>query len=278
MTLQELQSQFLNAMYQASAAKAETRLVDQFKTEHLLSPEQQLAVYQGSVQGNLIEALGEIYPRVKQSVGAQFFAALAARYVRAHPSRSHSLDHYGASFAEYCSSFNALESLPYCSDLARVDWAWHRAFHAQSAAPLQSELLLGYTEEQLSELPISLHPSVLVVESEFPIYQIWHLCEAEYRAGQSQRPAQSQIEPHLVNNEASVNLDDGAESVLIWRQGLQTQVARISMLELRFLRGIEARKTLAQVFEDLMAEDEQGALPQSFARLLGFEIFCTSTE
>jgi Putative DNA-binding domain len=277
-TLQELQRQFLNAMYQASPATVESGLVEQFKTEHLLSPEQQLAVYQGSVQGNLTEALGEIYPRVKQSVGATFFAALAARYVRAHPSCSHSLDNYGASFAEYCSSFSALENLPYCSDLARVDWAWHTAFHAQDAPTLQSDVLLALSEAQLSEKVMCLHPSVRVVESEFPIYQIWQLCEREYRTESNKRQAQFQLEKNAVNNEASVSLDDGAESVLVWRRGLQTQVALISRLELRFLREIAEQKTLAEVFEELLVHDEQGALTQSFARLLGFEVFCTSSE
>ncbi len=259
MNLKELQRQFLAAMYQGGQPLLDDSIIGQLSPQQRLSPEQQLAVYQGSVQGGLAGALADIFPRLKQGVGVRFFDALATRYVLEHPSRSHSLDDYGESFAEFCRNFGPLERVPYSVDLARIDWSWHRAFHSKNTQVLRVDSLLAMNEEQLNEQVVELHPSVHIIESKFPIYQIWNLCEQDCQA--------------LSSSNNSVDLNDGAESVLVWRQGLQTQVERLSPLEVRFLKCVKLNMPLGAVFEELLTNNPDCAVMQSFSRFLGLEIF-----
>lgn len=256
MTLEELQTQLLSAMYQSSAKAFDRSLINSLDANHGLSPEQQLAVYHGSVQGGLIEALGDIYPRVKQSLGTNFFTALAQLYLQAYPSLSPRLDDFGVHLSEFCEDFKGLEMLPYCSDLVRLDWAWHRAFHAKNVEELKPEALHGLTETELSECLLRLTPSVFILQSAYPIYQIWSLCNLEFRGEDTDK---------------QVDLAEGAEAVLVWRQGFQTRVSALSPLELSFLQRVKVGQPLGDIFTALLSEGHDLSL--CFGRLLALGVF-----
>ncbi len=58
-------------------------------------PAARLAVYRNNVVSSLIDAVADSFPVTQELVGEEFFRAMAAVFVRAHPPRSKVLTHYG---------------------------------------------------------------------------------------------------------------------------------------------------------------------------------------
>ena len=79
-----------------------------------VDPRSRLAVHRNNVVGGLVEVLAANFPVVQQLVGAAFFRAMAAAYVRQWPPRSCLLSHYGFGHGE------ARRFLPDVSTLAAL--------------------------------------------------------------------------------------------------------------------------------------------------------------
>ena len=94
-------------------------------------PLKRFNVYRGNVAGALGEALAVRYPVVRRLVGAEFFQAMAREYGLANPPHSPVLIHYGADFADFIAGFEPAKSVPYLSDVARLDSAHWEAYHAE---------------------------------------------------------------------------------------------------------------------------------------------------
>jgi putative DNA-binding protein len=93
------------------------------------------AVHRETMLASLAHALESIYPACLRIVGREFFRAMARRFAVEVPSTSPDLNDYGESFAEWLASFPPARELPYLPDVARLDWALHRARHAPPGAP-----------------------------------------------------------------------------------------------------------------------------------------------
>jgi hypothetical protein len=143
-------------------------------------PAVRFAVYRNNVIVTLTETLASTFPAVKRLVGDEFFAAMAGVFVRAHPARSPILAEYGADFAEFLAGFEPVAQLPYLPDVARLEFAMLRAYHAADATPLGAEALAAAPAEQVGEIRLVLHPSVRTVRSPFAIVT---LVEANRAAG-----------------------------------------------------------------------------------------------
>ena len=237
MSLESLQENFINALYGADDSTS----VEMIKTSSTLSAQQQFDIYKGSVLGTLIEALGDIYPRVKAALGEQFFDAMTRRYIKTHPSYSASLDDYGAGFPLFCKGFEPLKEYAYIADLARVDLAWHRAFHAPDVKPLSAEDLesvLSSAEASERGRAVVLHPSASLLNSQFPLFQLWDMNNTTLNGGKYDE----------------VSLDSGSESVLVWRPELTVNVRVLSEVESMFLAACQQAVSLEAVFEQCIAQ------------------------
>ena len=71
-------------------------------------------------------------------------------------------------------------NLPYLEDVARLEWAWHHAFHAGDCVAFDMARLAAVPPEQHAALRFSLHPSVTLIESLHPIVRIWEVNQSEY--------------------------------------------------------------------------------------------------
>lgn len=138
-----------------------------------VSPEKRFAVYRNNVVVSLVSALASAYPTVRKLVGEPFFDAMAGVYVRAHPPTSPLMIHYGAEFPGWVEGFEPAQSVPYLPDMARLERARRRAYHAADAAPLGAEAFQAIAPEALDGVRVDLHPSVSIVRSERPVFSIW---------------------------------------------------------------------------------------------------------
>jgi hypothetical protein len=136
-------------------------------------PTERFAVYRNNVVSGLSRALASGFPAVQSIVGADFFLAMAAVFVRIAPPASPVLLDYGAALPDFIARFAPAADLPYLADVARLEHAYTRAFHATDADPLPAAMLTRLSPDRLDGLRLILHPSLQILRSTHPIATIW---------------------------------------------------------------------------------------------------------
>jgi len=136
-------------------------------------PVKRFCVYRNNVFAGLIDALQSRFPVVARLVGEVFFRAMARAFVGRHPPRSTALLEYGEDFPAFLATFEPAAHLPYLADVARLEWLRCRAYHAADARPLTVSELLMVPTEQLGAVRVTLHPSVGLASSGYPVVSIW---------------------------------------------------------------------------------------------------------
>lgn len=131
------------------------------------------AIYRNNVAVGLIEALAARFPVTQQIVGEAFFKNMARLFITAHPPLSPLMMFYGDDFPDFIASFEAVRDIAYLSDMARLEAARTRAYHAEDAVPLDSSVLQSIAANELGDLRFSLHPSIEIVSSPYPIVTIF---------------------------------------------------------------------------------------------------------
>src|SRR5688572_25557583 len=135
--------------------------------------DRRFGVYRNHVAISLIAALGARFPVVKRLVGGEFFSALAHAYVLREPPFSPLLIKYGETFPRFIEGFEAAKPLPYLADVARLEFARGRAYHAADIDPLPAEAFAKLRDEDVGATRVTLHPSVAILASAYPVLSIW---------------------------------------------------------------------------------------------------------
>ncbi|WP_394791079.1 DUF2063 domain-containing protein [Rhodoferax sp.] len=189
-------------------------------------PAQRFAIYRNNVTVSLIDALAATFPAVQQLVGEDFFRAMARLFVQAQPPRSKVMAWYGAGFADFIEGFAPAASVPYLADVARLEMARVRAYHAADVAPIAAtDLHAALADpEQLAQLRLQLHPSLQLVASRFAVVSLW-------QAHLGLLPI-AQVDPTL------------PQAALVFRQGLEVEVSLLSTAACVFISALQQGATL----------------------------------
>ncbi|HEX7634551.1 MAG TPA: DUF692 family protein [Noviherbaspirillum sp.] len=163
------QQVFSNALFDA---QTELPALTMFKGD-LQRTTQRLALYRGNLTANWDKALASAYPVLLTLTGEEFFTALARAYGKAHPSMAGDLNCFGAHFADFLASFEHVAGYPYFPDMARLEWALHRAHYAASAEPLIATALAGLTPEQLDAARFTFHPACALLAFSWAVVELW---------------------------------------------------------------------------------------------------------
>jgi hypothetical protein len=132
--------------------------------------ERRFAVYRNNVTVSLTEALAARFPAIQRLVGPEFFAALARAYLQTDRPGSPVLAEWGDGFADFLAGFPPTAGLPYLPDVARIEYARGRAFHAADARPVDPARLAAADPDRLR---LALHPSVILLRLATPAVSIW---------------------------------------------------------------------------------------------------------
>jgi hypothetical protein len=100
-----------------------------------LSAQAGFAVYRNTVAKACIDALAANFPVVLRLVGAAWFHAMAASYVRQQPPRDARLLRYGEGLPAFLQEFATAHSLAYLYGVASLDWYWTQAHISADAVP-----------------------------------------------------------------------------------------------------------------------------------------------
>ena len=164
-----------------------------------VDPERRFAIYRNNVVVGLVRALEARFPVVMRLVGEDFFRAMAQVYVTQDPPRSPILFRYGSTFPDFISGFPPAGDIPYLADVARLELARGRAYHAADLRPLPSNAFASLDADRLAVTGVRFHPSVEILTSPFPIVSIWraHQQEGEPRIDRFQGEAALVLRPDL---------------------------------------------------------------------------------
>lgn len=131
------------------------------------------AVYRNNVAVSLREALATGFPAVTKLIGAENFNHIAGLFLRHSPPASPLMMHYGAGFPEFLETFEPLKHIGYLADVARLELALRRAYHAADSNAMDPASLIDLDEDALMSACLSLAPSVQVLRSAWPVLSVY---------------------------------------------------------------------------------------------------------
>ena len=187
-------------------------------------PQQRFAIYRNNVIVSLIDALGAAYPVVAQLVGEPFFREMARVYVRDNPPRSPILLSYGETFPGFIEAFEPAAGVPYLADVARLELARRRAYHAADEPSLAQCAFAGIASNDRGLLTVRLHASVTILRSRFAVGSIW--------AAHQEGGLIETVDPYR------------AEDVLVLRPELDVEVMRLAPGVASFLGALATGATI----------------------------------
>jgi hypothetical protein len=208
------------------------------------------AVHRNNVVAGLIAALKSRFPAVEKIVGAEFFAAMARVFVARKPPSTPVLVSYGDEFADFIATFEPAAELAYLPDVARLEAARTRAYHAADVTPIGPDQFVRLDPHALADIRIALHPSVEIIRSAHPVVTVWAMNSGEL--------------------ELAPIADWRAEDALVVRAHLDVEVRALPPGGAPFLGALGASHTLGEAAEKASADNPAFDLSGNLAALIGW--------
>lgn len=120
-----------------------------------------------------VGALRVAFPAVAALLGDTPFQALASSFARATPARDWDLNAYGSELPDWIAAQQRDADGAALADVARIDWAMHRAAFADDRPPLDGAALAVAAAEQPTPLRLLAHPATALLRSEYPVASLW---------------------------------------------------------------------------------------------------------
>lgn len=130
-------------------------------------------VYRNNVAASLTEAMHTAFPVIAKLLGKQNMDGLAGIYLRQHPPTSPLMMFYGEHFPTFLEGMEQLAHLGYLGDVARLELALRRSYHAADTAPIAPDVLAALSPDALMQTGLELAPAVQLLRSPWPIHAIW---------------------------------------------------------------------------------------------------------
>jgi Putative DNA-binding domain len=202
-----------------------------------------LAAYQAAAGAAAQRALAAAYPVVQALLGDTSFAALARALWLAQPPTQGDMALWGEALPQFMQQSADLAAEPYLPDVARLEWAVHRA---QSAADdtAPSLGLQRLAQADLSALRVLPRAGTALVSSPHPVHSIW--C-----AHQAANPG---IDPFAPARAALARAQ--SEHALVQRKGFDVQVHWVPQHQATFTAAVINGLSLGQALQQADAQFE----------------------
>jgi len=255
-SLLDLQRMVRDAVFETgSNGPALAAISEHIKASDGFTAAEHVLIYRRAILGTLVRALGAIHPICKRLVGDEFFDAMSRVYARQTPSESPDLGDYGESFGEFISGFEPAAELVYLADVARLEWRWHRAFHAPDETGLNVAALANVAETDTGRIAFRLPVSARLLESDYPVQHIWQVNQEDWAGDEA------------------VDLDEGSIRLIVWRRGHEMRIDELDVDAWSLLNAIDAGQTLGEIGDNKGLKDLDKVLPRCVQNgwIAGFE-------
>lgn len=145
------------------------RPVEQLLTRSSRATEKQrLAVYRHAYFARLEECLDDDFPAVRAGLGDDEFGRLAREYAVHHPSRSFTLNVFGARFP----SFLRERDLAFWSELATLEWALVEAVHSKAPVSTLADDLGRLGADGIAGARLTLNAECSLLDARYPVNRV----------------------------------------------------------------------------------------------------------
>lgn len=208
-------------------------------TAHFAPWARGLAAYQANGHALAERCLRAAYPVVAALVGDESFAALARDFWHHHPPVRGDLAHWGDALAGFVANARQLADVPYLADVARVEWALHRAAGAPDgiADPASLALLASADPDRLG---LCLPPDTTVLTSDWPVAS---LVTAHLYGEPPMDTVAQRVQAHR------------GENTTVWRQGLRPRIAACTHAAAALLQTVIAGGSVLAGLQAALAAD-----------------------
>ncbi len=203
------------------------------------------SVYRNNVVVSLTEAMHEAFPVITKLLGPKNMDGLAGIYLRKHPPSSPLMMFYGEAFPDFLAGMDQLSHLGYLPDVAHLELALRRSYHAADSAPIDPDEL-ALPLEDLMQAKLTFAPSVMVLRSTWPVHAIWRFNVEE----NAPRP------------------QPGAQDILITRAEFDPVPHLLPSGGADWIDALQAGQTIGAAFEKATAEVPGFDLGSTLALLL----------
>jgi len=214
-----------------------------------------LQAYRANAQAIAERALSAAYPVLARLVGDETMAALAHDLWRDHPPTRGDLAWFGAELADQLMAIPELADVPYLADVARLEWAVHRAHTAADPHDEQPDLQ-ALASEDPDALCVRFVDGSACAASTWPMLTIWRT---------HQVPADA--EPDLGPAREALAAGQG-EAAWVWRRGHRVDVAALTPAECAFNQDLLAGEALGPALASVSARHPEFSFEQWLLRAL----------
>lgn len=205
-----------------------------------------LAAYRINGAAGAERALQASYPAVALAIGDEALAALARRLWRTDPPTHGDLALWGGGLAALVEAEAPLADWPWLADLARLDWAVHRA-EAAADGPDGGGLppglaLLG--EPGAENCRVALRPGTAVLRSRWPLVDLWR---AHVRPGDAAADPADAVQAALACGQP--------QCALVRRDGWRADVEPLSPADAAFTAALLGGAVLGEALSCAAAVD-----------------------
>lgn len=158
--LPELQKKFIHGVLQE-----EKGILPDIKAVGVFTPEQRMQIYRNNTFFILTDNLKATFPATAVLGSEEFFRYAAREFIKSDPPESGDMNTYGASFPAFLREAGMVKKHPFLADVAELEWLRQESYMAAD------------------ESDATLHPSLRLFSSQWPVISLWKLgkgqCAAE---------------------------------------------------------------------------------------------------
>lgn len=244
MNLAALQSVFTQALEPGCDDRVRIEATRLLNAGGNLQPLDRLRVYQHNVSGVHQRAMETIFPVCGEILGEVAFANFCRDYSWAEPTANPDLNQFGASFPEYLArqieQRDELDGYEYLQDLCRLEYLWHAACYAADDSRFDFDGF-GRLQAQGSDVVFELGNSLSLMQSDYPILEIWQ----QHRNGEA--------------GEAVTGIDQ-YQYLLVYRRELIVRIVELDLPRFALLRGCQRGESIVSLADDSDAASALGSL------------------
>ncbi|MET0388536.1 MAG: DNA-binding domain-containing protein [Polyangiales bacterium] len=156
-----------------------------------LSAEAQLEIYHNAYHSRLTDCLADDYPALRHALGAATFEALCRDYIAQFPSRSPSLNRFGAHMPAFCAQWD-LPQAACAAELAQLEWAIVEVIHAAQGQAISGAALATLTEAGFGEVRFEPSPALRLLEQYHDVNTYYASFRQHVAAGEPAPPTSPQ--------------------------------------------------------------------------------------
>ncbi len=203
------------------------------------------SVYRNNVAVSLTEAMHQAFPVIAKLLGSQNMDGLAGIFLRRHPPSSPLMMFYGEAFPDFLAGMEQLSHLGYLPDVARLELALRRSYHAADAQAISPDAL-SVPPEDLMQARLTFAPALQVLRSPWPIHAIWR----------------------FNTEEAAPKPEPGAQDVLIVRPEFDPMPHLLPAGGAEWIAALQSGQTIGEAYEKVSSADPDFDLGATLALLL----------